>query len=203
MDLFEAIWTTRAMRRLDSSQDVSDNDIHQMIEAAMKGPSGGNQQPMRFIVVRDSETRARIGVLYRECWEQTRGIYGADPAKVLGDRILNSADHLAQHLGEAPVLIIACAATRRQVPMSVYPSVQNLMLAGRALGLGTTLTTVHLNREDELKAILEMPEDSSTYAIIPVGVPLGRWAEAQRQPVEEVTFLDRWGSRALADQSAS
>lgn len=203
MDVFEAMWTTRAMRRLDTSQEVSDHDVHRMIEAAMKGPSGGNKQPMRFVVVRDADLRNRIGDLYRVCWEETRGIYGDDPAKVLGEKILSSADHLAQHLGEAPVLIIACAATQRQVPMSVYPSVQNLMLAARALGLGTTLTTVHLQREAELKSMLGMPEDSSTYAIIPVGVPLGRWGEAKRQPVEEVTFLDGWASPAFSERSAS
>lgn len=203
MDVFEAMWTTRAMRRLATNLEVSDDDVHRMIEAAMKGPSGGNKQPMRFIVVRDTSIRRRIGDLYRTCWEDTRGIYGADPAKVLGEKILSSADHLAEHLGEAPVLIIACAATQRQVPMSVYPSVQNLMLAARALGLGTTLTTVHLQREEELKSILGMPEDSSTYAIIPVGVPLGRWGEAKRQPVEEVTFLDRWAAPAFSERSAS
>jgi nitroreductase len=127
-------------------------------------------------------------VLLRNYAEQAE----ADPAV---SRMLSSALHLADHLGEAPVLLIPCApAGRVRVEASIYPAVQNLMLAARALGLGTTLTQVHREDEGELKAVLGIPDAVQTFAIIPLGYPTGRWGEAQRKPLEDVVFWDRWGA---------
>ena len=101
----------------------------------------------------------------------------------------------ADHLGEAPALILVTAGGRRgAVESSVYPGVQNLMLAARSLGLGTTLTTIHQEREQEVKDLLGIPADQQTFALIPVGHPLGRWGEAKRRPVAEVAHWDRWGN---------
>lgn len=194
MDVFEAIRTTRAMRRLDHDRPVAEDDIWTILEAASKAATGGNSQPVRWIVITDADKRRRLGDIYRECWAPVRELYAqrnagpdADPSLT---RVLSSADHLGEHMGDAPVIIIP--ASRAGDPASVYPGVQNLFLAARALGLGTTLTTVHKAREDEVRAVLGMPDDVQTWAMIPVGYPTGRWGEAARRPIEEITYWDGW-----------
>ncbi len=107
--------------------------------------------------------------------------------------ILLSADHLAAHMGEAPAIVMPCSRTAD--PASIYPGCQNLFLAARELGLGTALTTVHRLKEAEVKAVLGIPEEVHTWAMIPVGYPLGRWGEAKRHPVEETTYWDGYGER--------
>ena len=192
MDLFEAIKTTRAMRRLDPSQPVSDEDVWTIVEAATKGATGGNRQPVRWIVVTDADKRRRLGEIYKACWAEVGKMYRqSTPAddKQTG-RMLDSADHLGEHMGDAPVIIIPTG--RGADPGSVFPGVQNLFLAARALGLGTTLTTVHKLREADVREVLGIPEDVDTFAMIPVGRPLGRWGEAKRRPVEEITYWDGW-----------
>jgi len=195
MDVFEAISTTRAMRRLDPDLPVSDADLRTILEAAQKGPTGGNQQPTRWLVIRDAQTKQALQEIYRRCWAAQRASYTATPGK-LAPRVMSSADHLAENLHLAPVLILACADTGPEAtrqPASVYPSVQNLCLAARGLGLGTTLTTVHLFEEAAVREVLDIPDHVTTYALIPVGYPLGRWGVAKRRPLGEVSFLDRWG----------
>lgn len=195
MDVFEAIRTTRAMRRLDPGRDVSDADVRTILEAAQKGPTGGDQQPIRWLVLRDAETKRALQQIYQRCWEKGRQPYDEKPGTV-APNVLSSADHLAAHLHLAPVVILACAdtgPTRRRHHASVYPSVQNLMLAARALGLGTTLTTAHLLEEDAVKDLLDIPEHVTTYALVPIGYPTGRWGEARRRSLDEVSYHDRWG----------
>jgi nitroreductase len=192
VDLFEAIRTTRAMRRLDADKPVSDDDIWTIVEAATKAPTGGNSQPVRWIVVRDDDKRRQLGAIYKECWAGVGAMYRqntpADDTQT--SRILTSADHLGEHMGEAPVIIVP--ASKGGDAGSVYPGIQNLFLAARALGLGTTLTTVHRLKEADVRAVLDIPEDVQTWALIPVGYPTGRWGEAKRRPVEEVTYWDGW-----------
>jgi nitroreductase len=187
MDVFEAINTTRAMRRLDPSRRVTDADLHTIVQAATKAPSGKNSQPTRWIVVTDQEVRRQLGDVYRRC-----------AASLMTDSdessLARSSWHLIEHFGEAPALIVACCQGASRRPGSVFPAVQNAMLAARALGLGTTLTTSHLEDEPEVKRILHIPDDVTTYCIIPIGYPLGRWGEAKRKPVEEVAYRDRWGN---------
>ena len=143
MDLFEAMRTTRAMRRLDNDRPVSDADIWTIVEMATKAATGGNSQPVRWIVVTDPDKRRRLGDIYRECWAEVGAMYRqrTDPNDTRTGRMLNTADHLGEHMGDAPVIIIP--ASKNGDPASVYPGVQNLFLAARSLGLGTTLTTVH------------------------------------------------------------
>jgi len=193
MDVFEAINTTRAMRRLDPDRAVSDEDLLTLVEAATKAPSGGNSQPVRWLVVRDPELRKRLGEIYREAWRPVSELYQSADTAPDTDRILRSADHLGEHMGEAPAIIIPCSrAEPGQGDSSVYGAVQNLCLAARALGLGTTLTTVHRRREAEVKEVLGIPDDVTTWAMIPVGHPLGRWGEAERRPVRDITYWDTW-----------
>jgi nitroreductase len=192
VDVFEAIRTTRAMRRLDPNRDVSDADLRTIVEAATKGATGGNRQHVRWLVVRDREKRRQLGELYADCAKDALAVYEEDAkTNPTSARMLSSARHLERHMGEAPAIILACAPGRAEA--SVFPGVQNLMLAARALGLGTTLTTIHRCNEDKVKAVLGIPKDVNTFCMIPVGYPLGRWGEAPRKPVEELAYVDEWG----------
>lgn len=193
MDVFEAISTTRAMRRLDTTREVADADVLKMVEAATKAATGGNSQPVRWMVVRDEAKRTALGAIYGECWRMVRPMYASREDEPAVATMLRSADHLGDHMGEAPVLILPCSKGQEgQVESSIFPGVQNLFLAGRALGLGTTLTTVHRLKEDEIRAVLDIPADVNTWALIPVGYPTGRWGEPKRRPVAEVTYYDTW-----------
>jgi nitroreductase len=198
MDFFDVAHTQRAMRRL-KTDDVPDDLIWKLVDTAIRAPSGGNVQPWNFIVVRDRAKKEKIGAWYLEAWQKTYGpareAMRADPNM---SRTYNSADHLANHIADVPVLIFAVTRKdqMRQGPVagaSIYPAVQNLMLAARALGLGTTLTTLHMLHEDDVKQLLGIPEDRSTMAMIPVGWPKGKFGEASRLPVEKVTYWESWG----------
>lgn len=207
MDLFEAMSTQRAMRRL-KPDPIPDSVIRQLLDMAICAPSGGNRQGWSFVVVRDPATRARLGELYREAWgELIKLPYYADASQAPPDspagRMLASARHLSEHLGEAPVLILACiavdAGTRPNVTTgaSIYPAVQNLMLAARALGIGSCITTIHRFRDPQVKALLGIPTDVETAALIPLGYPRGKFGPPPRMPVTEVAYADHWG-QALA-----
>jgi nitroreductase len=206
MDLFEAIYTTRAMRRL-KPDPIPDHVIRAVLDAAIRAPSGGNQQGWAFVVVRDPELRAGLQRIYKPCIAslfQAGGRYARllesdDPQTARQARQLrDSALWLGDHLHEAPVIVVACLHTGGRptdiaTGSSIYPAVQNLMLAARAFGLGTTLTTIHRLRQDEVRALLDIPETVETAALIPMGYPRGRWGVARRRPVAEVSFADRWG----------
>ena len=181
------------MRRLDPDRDVSDADLMKIVEAATKGPSGSNAQPLRWLVVKDADKRRRLGEIYLQCWLPVFEMYKQRDPDGTNDRVMTSADYLGHHMGDAPAIIIPCTKDGAGLEgSSVYGCVQNLFLAARALGLGTTLTTIHRFREAEVREVLGIPEDVSTWALIPVGHPLGRWAEAKRRPVGEVTYWDTW-----------
>ena len=111
---------------------------------------------------------------------------------------MSSARHLAEHLHEAPVLILACLNTEGAAPgitmgSSIYPAVQNILLAARGLGMGSTLTTIHRFRDSQVKELLGIPPGVETAALIPLGYPLGKFGPPPRKPVREVTYVDRWG----------
>lgn len=199
MDFFDVAHTQRAMRRL-KPDPVSDEDIWKILDTAIRAPSGGNVQPWNFLVVRDPEKKRKIGEWYLDAWDRTygplKGRFAANPAT---ERTYNSSDHLARNIASVPVLIFALM---RKAPVdatatagaSIYPAVQNLMLAARALGLGSTLTTLHRAHESEVKALLGIPDDTETMAMIPIGYPLGRFGPSQRRPVDQVTFWETWGT---------
>lgn len=200
ISLFEAIHTQRAIRRF-TDEPVSDEAIRRILEAAIRAPSGRNTQPWRFIVIRDTATKRRIGDYYRRACEEA-GI-GQEPIPGLSKKVNDSVTHLAYHMGEAPVLILACYeylnedAVRPSTLLtgsSIYPAVQNLLLAARALGLGTSLTTVHSMFEEEIKDLLGIPANVQTAALIPLGYPSPeeRFGGSRRRPAAEVTHFDRW-----------
>ena len=196
----EAIRTTRSMRRLES-REIPDQILRQIIDAAIRAPSGSNQQAWSFIIVTDDRLKREIQRLYHEV---ATGYFETGPRTIADgtgqqvmQRVRSSARHLAEHLHEAPVLVFACIRGERTFTLgaSIFPAVQNLMIAARAFGIGSTLTTFHLSREAEIKALLDIPEDVHTAALIPLGYPVGRWREAKRRPIEDVTFRDKFGIR--------
>lgn len=201
MDFFETATTLRAIRRL-KPDPIPDDLLRRIVDAAVCAPSGGNRQGWTFLVIRDAATRARIGELYRECFGELMKVpYYRDASAAPPDsppaKVLASARHLGEHLGEAPVLIVACIATDGNPTLttgaSIYPAVQNLLLAARALGVGSCLTTIHRFRDAQLKALLGIPAGVETAALIPFGYPLGKFGRPPRRPVGDVTFADRWG----------
>jgi nitroreductase len=198
MDIFEAINTQRAMRRL-KADPVPDELIWKVLDAAVRAPSGGNRQPWSFVVIRDAETKAKIAEHYLDSWNKSYGlIKQAAMASPETAKTYASAEHLANHLAEAPVLIIAAVNLSAVAPVSppgasIYPAVQNLMLAARALGLGAALTTLHRTHEAEVKQILGIPDGVDTMALIPLGWPRGKFGSGQRIPAERVVFWEKWG----------
>jgi len=203
MDFFDVVTTQRAIRRL-KTDPIPDAALRQIMDAAICAPSGGNRQGWSFIVVRDPAKRARLGELYREAWSELMKVpYYRDAASAPPDspagRMLASARHLGQHLGEAPVLILACIALdpgaqpTLTTGASIYPAVQNIMLAARALGIGSCITTIHRFRDAQMKELLGIPSDVETAALIPLGYPLGNFGRPPRRPLREVAFADRWG----------
>src|SRR5712692_7401181 len=196
MDIFEVVNTTRALRRL-KPDPVPDELIWKVLDAAIRAPSGGNRQPWNFIVIRDTETKTQIGEWYLEAWNATYGrVRDTVTANADGARMYGSADHLANHLADVPVLIIATvqagAVGTSPSGSYIYPAVQNMMLAARALGLGTTLTTLHRAHEADVKQLLGIPDGVETMALIPLGWPKGKFGEGVRLPVEQVTYWDKW-----------
>ncbi len=203
MDFFDVVTTQRAIRRL-KTDPIPDATLRQIMDAAICAPSGGNRQGWSFLVVRDPAKRARLGELYREAWGELMKVpFYAGAAKEPPDspagKMLASARHLGEHVGEAPVLILACIALDSGVQptlttgASIYPAVQNIMLAARALGIGSCITTIHRFRDAQVKELLGIPADVETAALIPLGYPLGKFGRPPRRPVREVAFADRWG----------
>ncbi len=201
----EAIYSLRAMRRL-RRDPVADEDLRYIVNAATQAPSASNSQDWAFIVVTDPALRQQLGEIYRRIGiERIRdgalasGRLSEDMAKVYRRAMI-----LVENLAEAPALIVV--ALRGSHPEngvegcayygSIFPAIQNLMLAARSRGLGTTLTTLHKAREAEVKAVLGIPDEFDTVALIPVGHPRGRWGRPLRTPSSEITHWDRWGQRS-------
>ena len=192
IDLYEAMSTLRAVRKL-KPDPIPSEVLERVLQAACWAPTGGNQQPWKVIVVTDPARKAGLQEIYRPEWQ--RYVAGfmkrleGQPDEVVEPwkRVAAAGDHLADHLHEAPAILVFCAnpaamaitdAKLDRVSIvgggSVYPAVQNAMLACVAEGLGCTLTTLHCLREDEVKELLEIPDSWATAALVPIGYPVGR-----------------------------
>jgi len=214
MDLIDGIMTLRAIRRY-TAEPVTDDEVLTCLRAARQAPSGGNIQPWQFLVVRDAATRAALGEIYRRAYDRYEPAMLAatppfrDDAEAEGHRrTVASARHLAEHFAEAPVAVlflmpnISMTLRDAEGPLdvgspyaSVYPAVQNFMLAARALGIGTTLTTVIRIYQDEVRQLLGIPDRYEIAALVPMGRPRGRFGVAPRKPLGAVTHWDRFGNR--------
>ena len=205
MDVFEALYTTRAMRRV-KEEPIPDEIIKSMIDSAIRAPSGSNRQDWRFVAVTDQEVRTQLADIYKETWDYyVKSFYNSSSdlgASNLKDkeqiesvrRISNSASWLAENYDKVPLLVLAFS---RNDPTgsSIYPAIWSLMLAARSHGIGTCLTTVMSFKTEEVYEVLDIPADKgwALNATITAGYPLGKWGVAERKPVEEVTFLNKWG----------
>lgn len=220
LGLFEAIHSARSLRRL-KPDPIPEEFITKILDAAIRAPSAGNAQNWAFVVVRDAEQRRKLGAIYRKASDIAAAVYRARtrPAHVTEEqwqRMMSSGAYLWEHMGDAPVLLVPCLKQRDMPPAetlppeiqaryqdelayldrirgaSIYPAVQNILLACRALGLGTVITTNHLRCEDELKSVLGLPAEVQTFALMPIGYPIGKFGPLSRRPVSEVSHADRW-----------
>jgi nitroreductase len=200
-DLFEIMATTRSMRRL-KPDPIPPELIRKILDAGVCAPSGGNMQRWRFLVVKDPGVKRTVGAYYKRVWDEVVGprYRAGEPAPGTSPerfrRMLDAAQYLADHIHEAPVWIVPCmggATPTRTAGSSIYPAVQNMLLAARALGLGATLTTLHLQFEKEVEAAFGLPVDVHSYALLPIGYPMGRFGPVRRAPLADVVYEDRWG----------
>jgi nitroreductase len=215
MPLLEAMMTQRAVRRV-LPDPVDDAVVLKTIELALKAPTGSNGQNWEFIVVKDTGIKEQFARRYRQAWS----IYGGIGKRMAeGDesmlKILNAVQWQVDHFAEIPVIVVPClrAGVREgKVPFtplppiatssfygSIYPSVQNLLLAARAMGLGASLITLPLWSITSARSILGLPMSVTPCCMVPLGWPRGRYGPTTRKPVGEVVHLDTWGERAWLD----
>jgi nitroreductase len=198
-DLFEIMRTTRSMRRL-KPDPVPDDLLRKVLEAGTFAANGGNMQSWRFLVIRDPAIKAAVAAFYRRAWHEVVGPRyrsGGPPAGSSPERfarMLEAAEYLADHFHEAPVWIVPCQSGPRGSGSSIFPAVQNMLLAARAVGLGSTLTTLYLSHEKECEAAMGIPEGFKSYAILPMGFPMGKFGPVRRAPRPDVVYLDKWGT---------
>ena len=207
--LFDAIFTTRSMRRL-KPDPIPDDVLKKIIAAGCHAPSASNFQNWAFILVQEPADKRYIRDLYLKAYrdlERLGSIPSMTKIPLNRQRMFASAIHLAEHLDEVPVILLACTGTdfptysdsnnprsvMASLHASIYPAVQNILLACRALGVGATLTTLQFFFEDELKQRFNIPADREIAGLIPMGYPEGRFGPTTRAPVESVMHWGGWG----------
>src|SRR4051794_11298195 len=212
MSLEEAMRTQRAIRRL-KPDPVDDALVLHLIELALKAPTGSNQQNWDFIVVRDRAIKERLGALNNRAWRIYGGIgrrQNRDTPAML--RLMDAVEWQATHFAEIPVVVVACLHGWRPSwpPMaasayygSIYPSVQNLLLAARAAGLGAALITLPLWSTFLARRALGLPWSVQPCAVVPLGWPIGRYGPTTRRPVGDVVHVDRYGAQPFKGRHAA
>ncbi len=202
--LLDGIATTRAIRRY-SNQPVTDEQLATICFAATRAPSGSNRQPFRFVVLRDSDparrAKAIVGNAARDFWDLKRKNdryddgSGTDPDSPKA-RMARTMDAYVEQFEAAPVLIFPCLIRYRDPSpyegASVYPAMQNLLLAARAIGLGGVVTSFHAGVVDELKSVLDIPENVFIASCLTLGHPIGGHGPVRRKPLDQLIFEDRW-----------
>ena len=206
-ELFHIMRTTRAMRRL-KPDPVPDELIQRILQAGQWAANGGANQRWRFLVVKDRSIKEQVQKWYQKAFDEVVGprYRGSEPPPGSSPgryrRQHDAVEYLTEHYHEAPVWIVACQDDGEETPTrsagaSIYPAVQNMLLAARALGLGSTLTSRHLRHEKEVEEILGLPPGVHSYAILPIGYPMGNFGPVRRGPLADVVYLDKWGERYL------
>jgi nitroreductase len=191
---FDVVRSQRACRSF-RDEPVSDELVERVLEAATFAPSAENRQPWVFVVVRDVETRLAIGDLTRRAWENGAREFSR---RRLAERLFADVDQgVAGGVSGAPVLVVVGADTERcleaTVASSIFPAVQNLLLAAGALGLGSALTTLTTAFADELRDAVGFPEHVRPVAVVPLGPPEGRLGPPKRERIAEHTHRERYG----------
>jgi len=208
LSIDELLTTTRSVRkRLDLTREVPLDLVRQCLSTAIQAPTGSNSQTWQFVVITDPELRAKVGGYYQHSVERYLAAgrragdrYPDDPERSATlARIGDSTEWLADHMGQVPVLVLACIAAdlppgnQAGVWGSLLPAVWNYMLAARSHGLGTCWTTLHLRYEKEIAELLGLPDGVHQGVLIPTAYYTGEtFKPAKRQPLDEVLHLDRW-----------
>ena len=204
-DLHEALYTTRAMRRV--RPDPIPLDVQgRILDAAIRAPTGGNTQQWRFLLVDDPDVKAQLGPLYRDCIAQLWATVYADriaaieadpddPENVQNAKVVRSAQHLADHFEDVPLFLFAFVRGDTSGG-SIFPAVWSAMLAARAEGVGSSLTSVLVFRLQETLDALGVPRDKGWVmsCCVSFGYPTGRWGVAPRRPAHEVAYRNSWGT---------
>jgi nitroreductase len=216
--LFEAMYSARALRRF-KPDPLPDEVMTKILDAAIRAPSGSNAQSWLFVVVKDAGKRRQLGAIYSKASKILTALYAERPrashfTEEQYQRFMSSVTYLFDHMHEAPVLLLAClksapsgagagalslevqsamAKAARTQGASIYPAVQNIILACRAFNLTTVLTTIHAFFEEEVKAIIKLPPEVSTFALMPIGYPRDKIGPVRRRPVNEIACLDTYG----------
>jgi len=216
MPLLDAVMTQRAVRRV-RPDPVDDAVVLKCIELALRAPTSSNGQNWEFIVVKDGRIKKKLAKRYRQGWSlyyrtMIRRVAARDESMA---KTARAVQWQVDHFAEIPVLVVAClrlGAREGRVPFvpmphavesghygSIYPSVQNLLLAARAMGLGASLITLPLWSVASARRTLKLPRAVTPICVVPLGWPRGRYGPTTRKPVTEVTHLDRYGNRAWSD----
>ena len=197
--LFQTLYTTRALRRL--RPDPIPNDVlFQILDAAIRAPSGQNAQDWRFVVVTDPILKQRLQDWARAGWQRYQPQYLERP-ELMDDLprsrrlALKSVDHLCRHLAQVPAIVVVCGLRGRHATPggSAFPAVQNLLLAARALGLGASIFNLPLSHAHELTEALGIPKSNVVYCLVPLGYPHDRPGPVRRKPVKKVVYWQRFG----------
>ena len=205
MDVYEALYTTRAMRRV-KTDPIPEAIQQKILDAAIRAPSGGNSQGWRFMLVDDKQVIGKLGPLYREClgilfdtiYKPQLDAAKAAPKSAESVQMMKmyrSASHLAEHFDDYPLLFFGFNIGDPSGG-SIFPAIWNGMLAARAEGVGSALTSVLMFKKDQMYEILGVPTDQNWIfaALVTMGYPTGRWGVAPRRPVHEVAFRNQWGT---------
>ena len=203
--LLEGLMTTRAIRRY-RDEPIPEDALRAMLFAATRAPSGSNRQPFRFLVLTDGpkarKAKSLIGEAARAAWGAKRRADGYDKGSGARPdspkaRMADTMEHYVDHFETVPALVLPCMVRYREPHLfegaSIYPAVQNLMLAARALGYGGVITGFHGAVNDELVELLEVPEGAYIAATVTLGKPRGRHGPVRRRPLEELVFEESMG----------
>jgi nitroreductase len=219
-DLYNAMSTLRAVRRL-RPDPIAPPVLERVLQAACWAPTGGNQQPWRVIVVTDRGLKTSLAEIYRPLWDgystTFRSRLGDLPEEEMAkwDRVMAAGDHLAEHLSDAPAILVFVANPAMMAITdikaehvsvvgggSVYPAVQNAMLACVAEGLGCTLTTLHCMEEPAVAELLGVPEGWAVPALVPIGYPVGKGhGPITRRPPQKMAYSNHFGEAWQAETS--
>jgi nitroreductase len=205
MSLFDTIYQCRAMRKLDT-KPIPQELLVKLVDAANQAPSGSNMQSGRWMIVQDPDVKAELAKLNRAGVNDYIGPMIENPGSLPHQdqekrtRMMKSVLWQMEHLHEIPALIIACmdfgvkadAAMMARGGGSIWPGIQNLLLAARALGLGAAPTTLALQDQAAVAKVLNLPETMGAFCLIPVGYPLGKFGPVTRKPLSEILRFDQW-----------
>ena len=198
--LFQTMYTTRALRRFKPDA-IPDEVLFQVFDAAIRASSGQNAQDWRFLVITDPGVKAKLQEWALEGWARYQSRFGTEEAIAALPRSqrlsLFSVRDLSRAIGAVPAVVgVMGLKGRHSTPGgSVFPAVQNLQLAARALGLGSSIFNLPFGHKDELLEMLKIPENNELYCLLPMGYPTDKQGPVKRKPVREVVYWEKFGER--------